>query len=396
MGPTGVSSWPRGANSSGLRIALAADCWRPTTSGVVTVIVQLARELVHRGHHVVVVTVDGPGAGASGVYRFPSLTFSAASGFRLGLAAPGAVLRILRAEAINVVHTHTEFSLGWAARGAARALGLPLVHTGHTLYEHYRHYLPLGRLVPGRLVRGYLRAFLRGYDALVCPSVKAQGYYAPLAPQTRKAIIGNGLSAAWLAPHRRGGEARQRARQALGIQLDERAVLYVGRMGPEKRVGQLFQLLLSLVQGQEGTRAIFAGCGPLLPAMRQAARKAGAEEKILFPGAVPWEEMPDLYLATDLFASASLSEVQPITLLEAAACGLPAVVRRDDAYQGLVEDGYNGCLADSDEQLAQAITRLLPDAAELRRLSHNAQCLAGGHSIEAQAARLQALYQRHL
>lgn len=359
---------------------------------------QLAGELQRRGHHVVVLTVDAPGgqAAAPGVYRFPSLTFSAASGFRLGLAAPGAVGRILRAEAIDLVHTHTEFSLGWAARTAARALGLPLVHTGHTLYEYYRHYLPLGRLVPGRWLRGYLRAFLRGCDALVCPSPKARGYYAPLAPHLKAAVIGNGLSPAWLVPHQGEGGARERARRALGIRPDERAVLYVGRMGPEKRAWQLLKLLLPLLQGQEGIRAVFAGCGPLLPSLRRAVRRAGVEDKIVFPGAVPWEAMPDLYLAADLFASASLSEVQPMTLLEAAACGLPAVVRRDEAYRELVVDGYNGRQADSDAELAQVIARLLPDAGELRRLSRNARRLAAGLTVEAQAARIEALYRQLL
>jgi 1,2-diacylglycerol 3-alpha-glucosyltransferase len=102
--------------------------------------------------------------------------------------------------------------------------------------------------------------------------------------------------------------------------------------------------------------------------------------------------MPSLYLAADLFASASVSEVHPMTLIEAAACGLPAVVRRDDAYRGLVEDGYNGRLVGSDAELAQVITCLLPDAAELRRLSQNARCLAAGRTVEAQASHLEALY----
>jgi len=119
-------------------------------------------------------------------------------------------------------------------------------------------------------------------------------------------------------------------------------------------------------------------------------------KKILLTGAVPWERMNDLYLAADLFASASLSEVHPMTLLEAGACGLPAVVRRDDAYQGLVEDGYNGYLADSDEQLAQTVSRILPDKEKLQRLSRNAQRLAVGLTIEAQATRLEALYQQLL
>ena len=383
---------------SGLTIGLTADCYRPTTSGVVTAIVQLARALERRGHRVIVLTVDTPPnrAWEPGVYRFPSISFSKASGFRLGLATPGAVGRILRREGGEVVHTHTEFSLGWSARRAAQALDLPLVHTAHTLYEHYRHYLFGGRLLPRWGVQVYLKAFLRGYDALVYPSRKAQTYYRPLAPHLRTAIIGNGISRSWVGLGRWTGLEREAARRRLGIEPGEGAILYVGRMGPEKRVRQLLSALLPHLQEQKGVKALLVGCGPQYKPMVEAAAGSGARRQILFAGAVPWERMREFYLAADLFASASLSEVHPMTLIEANACGLPAVVRRDDAYHGLVEDGYNGYLADSDEELAEIVSALLPEIDELRRLSWNAQRLAENLTIEASVIRLEALYQQLL
>jgi 1,2-diacylglycerol 3-alpha-glucosyltransferase len=381
-----------------LTVGLTADCYRPTASGVVTAIVQLARALERRGHRAIVLTVDTPPnrAREPGVYRFPSLPFSKASGFRLGLATPGAVGRILRREGVGVVHTHTEFGLGWAARRAAQALDLPLVHTAHTLYEHYRHYLFGGRLLPRWGIQAYLKLFLRGYDALVCPSPKAQAYYGPLAPQARTAIIGNGISSNWVRSERWTGPEREMARKRLGIEPGEGAILYVGRMGPEKRVRQLLTALLPLLQEQKGVKVLLVGCGPLYRPLVEAAAGSGAGQQILFTGAVPWERMRELYLAADLFASASLSEVHPMTLVEANACGLPAVVRRDDAYHGLVEDGYNGYLADSEEELAEIAAALLPDADELRRLSRNARRLAEDLTIEACVNRLEALYQQLL
>ena len=381
-----------------LTIGLAADCYHPTTSGVVTSLAQLAQELKRRGHHVVVITVDTPSRQPTEphIYRLPSFPFSVASGFRLGLACPGSVRRILREEEVDVVHTHTEFSLGWAARSAARAMGLPLVHTGHTLYEHYRHYLFFGRILPRRLIHSYLRAFLGDYDALVCPSRKAWDYYRPLVPQLRTVIIGNGISRASFSMGQRPGQEKARARKALGIPEGDRVVLYVGRMGPEKRAWQLLNALMPLLQAQEQVRALFVGPGPQHRAMVEAAARRGVDGKILLPGAVPWERMREFYLAADLFTSASLSEVHPMTLLEANSCGLPAVVRRDDAYEGLVLNGHNGYLADSDEQLAATLSRILPDSGELQRLSGNASRLAEHFTAEAHAVHLEALYSQIL
>jgi 1,2-diacylglycerol 3-alpha-glucosyltransferase len=377
-----------------LTIGLVADCYRPTTSGVVTSLVELGQELKRRGHHVVVITVDTPPRRVPEpyVYRFPSLPFNVASGFRLGLARPGSVRRILREEGVNLVHTHTEFSLGWAARCAGRAMGLPLVHTGHTLYEHYRHYLSFGGILPRRLIQGYLRAFLRGYDALVCPSRKARDYFEPLVPHLRTVVVGNGISKTSFPTGKPPGPDRARVRQALGISHGARVILYVGRMGPEKRAWQLLNALLPLLQAQEQVRALFVGPGPQYQAMVELAARRGVDGRILFPGAVPWGRMREFYLAADLFTSASLSEVHPMTLLEANACGLPAVVRRDAAYEDLVAHGYNGYLADSDEQLVAILSRLLPDAGELQRLSQNASHLAEHFTAEAHAARLEALY----
>ena len=62
--------------------------------------------------------------------------------------------------------------------------------------------------------------------------------------------------------------------------------------------------------------------------------------------------MVELYAIAHAFATASLSEIHPMTLIEAAMCGLPIVARRDVSFVGLVRDGYNGFLVDSDRAIA--------------------------------------------
>ena len=117
-----------------------------------------------------------------GVYRFPSLPFNAGIELRLGLARQGAIDRIVEREKLDLIHTHTEFSLGWAGKRAARCASLPLIHTLHTFYPAYRHYLPLGRLLPERAIGRLLARILAGYDAVVCPSEKGRAYVASCVP----------------------------------------------------------------------------------------------------------------------------------------------------------------------------------------------------------------------
>ena len=103
--------------------------------------------------------------------------------------------------------------------------------------------------------------------------------------------------------------------------------------------------------------------------------------------------MHRVYAAADLFVTVSLSEVHPMTLIEAAACGLPVVARRDPAYEGLVCDGYNGYLVDSDEDLALRVAQVLDQDARQHIFSINALTVAAGLSAERHVARVEDLYQ---
>jgi len=381
-----------------MNVGLFADCYWPTRSGVVTSMVQLKEGLQARGHRVVIGAVAHPGAREKSVdaHLFPSLPFNRASGFRLAVVTPGAVARFLAAERLDLVHTHTEFGIGWAARCAARMAGLPLVHTCHTLYDAYRHYLPLGRHLPGALIRQYLRFFLSCHDLLICPSLKARSYYAPLVLHAEVAVVGNGIEAAHFRQDGEDGEVRRRTRTDLGVAPDDKVIVYVGRLGAEKRVLPLLHALVPLLHARTNYRALFVGDGPARIALADAARERGVDARIRFVRDVPWAEMPRMYAAADLFATVSLSEVHPMTLVEAAACGVPAVVRRDPAFDGLVRHGYNGYLVDRDNDLATWAVRILDEPARQRAFAANALAVAGGLGADKHVETIESLYRRLL
>lgn len=380
-----------------MNVGIFADCYAPTLSGVVTAIVQLRDGLEQRGHRAVVVTVHTPGGGEEepAVYRFPSVPFNSDSNFRLGLVSQRTVRRIVREEQLDVVHTHTEFSVGWAAKRAARTLGVPLVHTAHTLYEEYRHYLVGGSLLPAGTIRAFLRRFLAGYDALVCPSTKARDYVRSFAPHIRTVVIENGISPARLGPSLTGVE-RSQVRKALGIRPTDKVILYAGRIGREKRVLELLDALTPLLRNHPHFRALLVGCGPSFKRVRKAVRERTLGGQVILTGTVAWAEMHKLYSVADVFVTASLSEVHPMSLIEASMCGLPIVARRDDGYAGLVQDGRNGYLVDSDRDIAARVLEILSDEATRRRFSREGLALSTRFTAEAHATRLESLYQQVL
>jgi 1,2-diacylglycerol 3-alpha-glucosyltransferase len=379
-----------------MNVGLFADCYAPTVSGVVTSLLQLKQGLEQRGHKVVVFTAATPGyAERDGSLRpFPSLPFNRASGFRLALVNPQAVLRMVRDEALEVIHTHTEYSLGWAGKHAARRLGLAFVHTAHTFHEAYRHYLPLGRAMPVGLVHLYLRRFLANCDMLICPSQKARDYFSTWLPDLSAVVIGNGLSHTHFQPHPLGREQEAQTRLSLGIRPTDQVILYAGRLAREKRVSELLNVLAPLLQAHPQTKGLFVGSGPASADLVAEVERHRLHGQVILAGEVNWSQMYRFYSLAQVFVTASLSEMHPMTLIEASLCGLPVVARRDPAYADLVRNGYNGYLVASDQAIAARAWEILCSEGKRQELSKNAIALSREFSAEAHVRKLEDLYQQ--
>jgi 1,2-diacylglycerol 3-alpha-glucosyltransferase len=379
-----------------MNIGLFADCYQPTVSGVVTSLLQLKQGLEQRGHKAIVFTVATPGCpeDEGSVCSFPSLPFNQASDFRLGLVNLQAVQRIVREQELDLIHTHTEYSLGWAGKWSAQRMGLPFVHTAHTLHDAYRHYLPFGRAVPTRLVQHYLRRFLSGCDALVCPSKKARDHFRAFLPGVHAVVIGNGISRSHFQPQSPTEEEATSIRQRLGVRPRDEVILYAGRIAREKRVTELLEALAPLLQARPEAKILFVGSGPEEKELAAAVERNGVTRQAILVGKVEWKQMHRYYALAHLFVTASLSEMQPMTLIEAALCGLPIVARCDAAYEGLVCDDANGYLVASDREIATRVMDLLQDEGKRLRFSEQARALSETFSAERHVRQLEALYRQ--
>jgi 1,2-diacylglycerol 3-alpha-glucosyltransferase len=300
---------------------------------------------------------------------------------------------MVREAALDVIHTHTEYSLGWAGRLAAQSLKLPLVHTAHTMHEAYRHYLFFGRLVSAGAIKNYLRLFLSECDSVICPSEKVETYLADSVPDLRTVVIANGVDPAPFRDACLRPDRRNRSREALGIRPSDKVLLFVGRMGKEKRVLELLGVLAPLLRGHPQRVALFVGSGPLGKEMILWAEQAGIAQQVIFTGEIGWEQLPSFYAVADVFVTASLSEVHPMTLIEASMCGLPLVARRDDSFAGMIRDGHNGYLADSDREMTQRLAELLVDGQKLRGFAVNSLALSDGLHVDCHVDKVEALYQ---
>ncbi len=196
----------------------------------------------------------------------------------------------------------------------------------------------------------------------------------------------NGVDCAVFAPRERPqGEGSLRAR--LGWADDTPVLGYVGRLSPEKGPELFVRSMLPLLARLPSARAVIAGDGPMLQAVRQQIAQLRLDEQIVLLGLQ--QDMPRLYSELDLVVSSSHSEAMPLNLMEAMASGLPVVATRVGGVPDIVEHGFGGWLvAPNDcEDIGARSAKLLGDAAMRRQFGECARRRAVerldlDHSIE--------------
>src|SRR5699024_2693187 len=155
-------------------------------------------------------------------------------------------------------------------------------------------------------------------------------------------VAPTGLDLTRYRPVRTRDEERetQQLRQQLGIDPGQRILLSLGRLAREKNIEELFDLLEGL--NDPRLTLLIVGDGPHREQLIARAHRSPARERIIFAGSVPPSQATAYYRLADVFVSASRSETQGLTYIEALACGLPALCRRDPSLHEVIIDGVNG------------------------------------------------------
>jgi len=176
-------------------------------------------------------------------------------------------------------------------------------------------------------------------------------------------------------------DAAERAalRNALTLPGNRPVMVFVGFFSLDKQPRVLFDAWLQLQTTRRiDATLLFVGAtestyfevdNAIAPAMQADAAAAGVADRLRFAGVT--RDVPACLRAADVFVLSSRREGLPVALLEAMACGLPCVASRlPGSTDAIIEDGVNGLLTPPGdvEAIANAIERLLRDAAERRRL----------------------------
>ena len=276
------------------------------------------------------------------------------------LSAFVSLIRLMRAERPDIVHTHAA-KAGVVGRMAAIVARVPVVvHTfhGHLLHGYFRPSI-------ARAIRIVEAVLARRTTALIAVGsrVRDELLAAGIGDPDRFIVVAPGVD----EPPVRD---RMAARRALGLSEDDPVVLFVGRLTWIKRVDRLIEAMAAVQEKVQSSILVVAGDGELSGELQEMAAHAGVRAEFL-----GWRsDTASLYAAADLVVLSSDNEGMPVTLLEAAMSGVPAVTTDVGSASEVVIDGETGLVVNCNAaSLAGGMVDLLNDATSRRRMGEAAR-----------------------
>jgi len=377
-----------------MNIGIFADAYLPTKNGMVTSINQLKASLEAQGNKVYIFTVSAKNAPKmSGVYRSFSIPISRKNEGRLSIVNYRKTKKIVQDLKLDLIHTHSEFAIGLAGKKIANDLNIPLIHTCHTLWQYYKHYIMGGLLFKVISVETILRKFLHGYKYIVTPSIKAKKYFINLSDkEALYEIVPNGIDEDKFLQKPPTIADINEVKKTHGIKDNDKIALFVGRLGPEKRVIELVNAWLPHLKKNDSYKLIIVGDGPLLKEIKQIVEANSLTHKIILPGYVLWEKISLYYKISTVNVTVSLSETSSMTGIESLIQGLPIVVRQDDAFAEIVEEGVNGFYAKTDEELVLKTIEIFNNNNLRSKLSENSKAISKKFSANNHGKKMLAFY----
>ncbi|MCI0521892.1 MAG: glycosyltransferase [Chloroflexi bacterium] len=324
-----------------MRIGMMADGYKPHISGVTNYIALNKAHLEKMGHEVFVFTFGDENYpdDERNIVRSPGLPLLD-TGFYINLRYSQKARQLLGT--MDIVHVHHPFLSGSLALRYCRARGIPIVFTNHTRYDLYAQaYLPvLADVIGETTMATYLPVFCRYCDMVIAPSAGMRDVLVHFGVDSPIEVVPNGVD---LRPFRQDMNPLHRA--DFGFTREDVILIYVGRLGPEKNLPFLLRSFAGAYQAFDHIGLLIVGDGPEKEILQDNIHHAHLDERVHFTGLVPYDQLPRYLAMADAFVTASVTEVHPLSVIEAMASSLPVLGIQSPGVGDTVEDGVTGLLA---------------------------------------------------
>lgn len=385
-----------------MNIALFTDTYPPFINGVSTSCYNLAKTFREHGHRVIVVTprtTNGKLEFKDDIIYMPGFELKNLYGFRATRLYDKNVCKILKENNIELIHNQTDATVGIFARRAARRLKLPIVYTYHTSYEDYTYYATHGVLdrVAKKVVRAYSRGIATRATEFITPSIKTKDFMRSVGTDIYINVIPTGIDFSLFSMERFDKEKAEAFKKEHGIDEDTKVVLLLGRVAKEKSMDVSINYFASYVKThpEQKVKMIVVGDGPQRSELELLTHELHISHLVDFIGFVSAQEVPFYYHLADVFNSASITETQGLTFMEAMSANTIVLARFDDNLTDTIIDGETGFFFTDEASYISKLEKIFSLKEEERnRLNENSARVIDIYSMDKFYSNVLEVYKR--
>lgn len=345
-----------------MKIALFSDTYAPEINGVAIHVKALKEGLESLGHEVLVVTTktDGKEGNENGVLHCPSIKLKRIYGYGMSMPINMKQYNVIRKFKPDVIHIHTEFGIGLFGIFVAKMLKRPVIYTLHTIYDDYVYYvMPKPLVKTGQNVfYKYIRMLSKNATFITGPSEKSHEYLKNAGIERSIEVIPNPVDVNNFNANNVSIDEINIVREKYDIPKNVFVGCVITRIGKEKSIDVLIDYISKYIKVNPNFRFLIVGDGPAKNELEKQVKNLGLEDIVIFAGKIPNDKLLPYYAVSDAFLTASLSDTNSISMLEAMAMGLPILQRLDPINKGQVVEGVNGYIFDNSQSFIDKLDYL--------------------------------------
>jgi len=350
-----------------MKIALFSDTYAPEINGVAIHVAALKEGLESLGHEVLVVTTNPKNNDTfqeHGVLHCPSIKLKRIYGYGLSMPINMKQYQIIKKFNPDVIHIHTEFGIGLFGILVSKMLKRPVIYTLHTIYDDYVYYV-----VPKtgqRIFYKYIRSLYKRATVITGPSPKSHEYLINAGLHRNVEIIPNPVDVDRFSIENVSTEDIDNVKKTYNIPDDAFVGCIISRVGKEKSIDVLLNYIEKYSKVNKNFRFLIVGDGPAKADLEQQAKKLGINNVVIFTGKISNNKLLPYYAACDVFLTASLSDTNSISMLEAMSMGLPIIQRNDPINEGQVIENVNGFIFNDENNFIEKLNKVYKMTSEER------------------------------
>lgn len=350
-----------------MNIGIFTDTYYPQVSGVATSIKTLREQLERQGHNVYLFTTTDPKVKKEiyerNVFRFTSVPFISFTDRRVAIRGWLQAYKLAKKLELDIVHTQTVFSMGLIGKFVAKMLKIPCVHTYHTMYEDYLHYIAKGKVLRPKHVKMMTHSFCQNMSGVIAPSGRVLKKLREYNVTVPIEIIPTGIDVSkFQQPEYINYRAKYNLTAATPV------ILTLSRLAYEKDIDRLITALPAIKRQVPLVKLMICGDGPARADLEKQVRLLGMSKDVIFTGEIDNDEVAHYYHLADVFVSTSVSESQGLTYIEALAAGLPVVATQNPYTADLLSDVSLGQTFETPAQLTAAVVAYLQKRLDINNL----------------------------